>query len=208
LERIPKPIPAALGFRVKSGWAMAVLLVGPRNAPKLVKCQAVLLSDPRIPQSKQPCHAALELPGKEGKTLRKKLGRIVAGAAKKSVHELLRQASNEGHAVVGAGLVVGSLVDPRTLHNEHIRAHGLEGQLFRTVLRDALCAQEIPCQMLLEKTAYITASAALSKSPTDTKRIVAGLGELHEGSWRAEEKLAALAAWMALPAGAKERCEA
>jgi hypothetical protein len=203
LERIPKPIPAALGFRVKSGWAMAVLLVGPRNAPKLVMCQAVLLSDPRIPQSKQPCHAALELPEKEGKTLRKKLGRIVAGAAKKSVHELLRQASNEGHAVVGAGLVVGSLVDPTTLHNEHIRAHGLEGQLFRTVLRDALCAQEIPCQMLLEKTAYITASAALSKSPTDTKRIVAGLGELHEGSWRAEEKLAALAAWMALPAGAK-----
>jgi hypothetical protein len=29
------------------------------------------------------------------------------------------------------------------------------------------------------------------------------LGQLHEGSWRAEEKLAALAAWMALPAGAK-----
>jgi hypothetical protein len=48
LEGIPKPIPAALGFRVKSGWAMAVLLVGPRNAPKLVNCQAVLLSDPKI----------------------------------------------------------------------------------------------------------------------------------------------------------------
>jgi hypothetical protein len=128
----------------------------------------------------------------------------VAGAAKKCVHELLKQASKEGHAVVGAGLVVGRLVDPTTLHNQHIRAHGLEGQLFRTVLRDALCAQEIPCQVLLEKTVYITASAALSKSPTDTKRIIAGLGELHRGSWRAEEKLAALAAWMALPAGAKK----
>jgi hypothetical protein len=58
LERIPKPIPAALGFRVDSGWAMTVLLVGPRNAPKLVTCRAVLLSDPKIPQSKQPCHAA------------------------------------------------------------------------------------------------------------------------------------------------------
>ena len=204
MERIPKAIPAALGFRVKSGWAMAVLLVGPRNAPKLVKCQAVLLSDPKIPQSKQPCHAALDLPEKEAMTLTKKLGRIVAGAAKKSVHELLKQASKEGHAVVGAGLVVGSLADPATLHNQHIRAHGLEGQLFRTVLRDALCAQEIPCQVLLEKTAYTAASAALGKSPTDTKRMIAGLGELHEGSWRAEEKLAALAAWMALRAGAKK----
>jgi len=205
LERIPKPIPAALGFRVKSGWAMAVLLVGPRDAPRLVSCQAVLLSDPEIPQSKQPCHGALALPEKEGKTLTKRLGRIVAGAAKKSVHELLKQASKEGHAVVGAGLVVGSLVDPATLHNEHIRAHGLEGQLFRTVLEDALCEQGIPCQVLLEKTAYITASAALRKSPTDTKRMIAGLGELQEGSWRAEEKLAALAAWTALRAGAKKR---
>jgi hypothetical protein len=204
LERIPKPVPAALGFRVKSGWAMAVLLVGPPYAPRLVTCQAVLLSDPKIPQSKQPCHAALDLPAKEGETLRKKLGRIVAGAAKKSVHELLKQAGREGHAVVGAGLVVGSLVDPATLHNEHIRAHGLEGQLFRTVLEDALCEQKIPCQVLLEKTAYITASSALRKSPTDTKRIIAGLGELQEGSWRAEEKLAALAAWMALRAGAKK----
>jgi hypothetical protein len=204
LERIPKPIPAALGFRVKSGWAMAVLLVGPRNAPRLVKCQAVLLSDPEIPQSKQPCHGALRLPEKEGQTLTKKLRRIVAGAAKKSVHELLEQASKQGHAVVGAGLVVGSLVDPATLHNEHIRAHGREGQLFRTVLEDALGEQGIPCQVLLEKTAYITASAALGKSPTDTKQMIAGLGELQEGSWRAEEKLAALAAWMALRGGAKK----
>jgi hypothetical protein len=204
LERIRKAIPAALGFRVKSGWATAVLLVGPLKAPRVVKCQAVLLSDPEIPQSKQPCHGALRLPEKEGQTLTKKLRRIVAGAAKKSVHELLKQASNEDHAVVGAGLVVGSLVDPATLHNEHIRAHGLEGQLFRTVLEDALSEQGIPCQVLLEKSAYITASAALRKSPTDTKQMIAGFGELQEGSWRAEEKLAALAAWMALRAGAKK----
>jgi hypothetical protein len=204
LERIPKAIPAALGFRVKSGWAMAVLLVGPLKAPRLVKCQAVLLSDPKIPQSKQPCHAALDLPEKEGKALTKKLRKVVATAAKKSVRELLKQAVAGGYGVSGAGLVVGSLVDPGTLHNQHIRAHGLEGQLFRTALEDALGEQEIPWKVLLEKTAYITASSALRKSPTDTKRMIAGLGELREGSWGAEEKLAALAACMALPAGGKK----
>ena len=204
MEAIPKAIPATLGFRVKSGWAMAVLLAGPRNAPKLVRCQAVLLSDPKIPQSKQPCHAALDLPEKEGKALRKKLEGIVAGAAKKSVHELLKQARAEGYGVSGAVLVVGSLVDPATLHNEHIRAHGMEGQLFRTVLEGALGEQGIPSKVLLEKTAYGTASSAFGKSPADTRRMIAGLGELQEGSWRAEEKLAALAAWMALGAGDKK----
>jgi hypothetical protein len=52
--------------------------------------------------------------------------------------------------------------------------------------------------VLLEKKAYTTASSVLRKSAPETKRIIAGLGDSHEGSWRAEEKLAALAAWIAL----------
>ncbi len=167
---------------MKSGWAMAVLLVGPANAPKLVKCQAVLLSDPKIPQSKQPCHAALDLPEKEGKAHTKKLGRIVAGAAKKSVHEFLKQASKEGHGVVGAGLVVGSLVDPATLHNEHIRAHGLEGQLFRTVLEDALGAQKISYKVHVGEECVHSSVICASQIAGEAKRLIAGLGESHEGS--------------------------
>jgi hypothetical protein len=202
VAKTSKPTPAALGFRVKSGWAMAVLLAGPSNAPKLVRCQAVLLSDPRIPQSKQPHHAALDL-GNEGKAIAEKLCRVVTGAAKQSVQELLEQAVADGYGVVGAGLVVGSLVDPATLHNEHIRAHGLEGQLFRTALEDALRERGLASTVLLEKNAYATASPTLRKSAPEAKKIIAGLGESHEGSWRAEEKLAALAAWMALNAQIK-----
>jgi hypothetical protein len=98
-------------------------------------------------------------------------------------------------------LVVGSLVDPATLHNEHIRAHGLEGQLFRTVLEDALGEHGISTLVLLEKGAYLAASPRLRQSAAVAKRWIARLGEAHQGSWRAEEKLAALAAWVALSAG-------
>jgi hypothetical protein len=198
LEKTPKPIPAALGLRVKSGWAMAVLLAGSSSAPKLVRCQAVLLSDPKIPQSKQPCHAALGLREKEGKALKRKLQKVIAAAAKASVQVLLKQASAQGYDVVGAGVVVGSLVDPTTLHNEHIRAHGREGQIFRTVLEDAFQEHELPCRVLLEKNAYITASAAVRRSPGEAKKWIASLGDSHDGTWRAEEKLAALVAWVAL----------
>jgi hypothetical protein len=177
---------------------MAVLLAGSSDSPKLVKCQAVLLSDPKIPKSKQPYHPALELPEKEGKEVTHKLRKVVSKAAKQSVSELLEQADEAGYEVRGAALVVGSLVDPATLHNEHIRAHGLEGQLFRTVLEDAFRSEEIPCSVLLEKTAYTAAAPTLGKTPAATKRTVAALGDSHNGSWRAEEKLAALAAWVAL----------
>lgn len=196
--RAVKPLRAALGFRVKSGWAMAALLAGPSDKPQLVKCGPVLLSDPNIPQSKQPYHAGLELPQEEGEAVTRNLRNVVSHAAEKSVKELLEEAGAAAYDVRSAALVVGSLVDPATLHNDHMKAHGFEGQLFRTVLEDALRLQNIACAVLLEKNAYETAAPALRMAPAKARRAVVSLGETHEGSWRAEEKLAALAAWMAL----------
>ena len=193
-----KPLPAALGFRVKSGWAMVVLLAAPSNKPQLMKCGPILLSDPEIPGSKQPFHAALELPQKEARAVSKELQKVVRDAAKKSAKELLNEAEELRLDVRTASLVVGSTVDPATLHNEHIRAHALEGQLFRAALEDALGGLGIRCSVLVEKSAYASAAPELRRSAGEIKRAVATLGESHEGSWRAEEKLAALGAWIAL----------
>jgi hypothetical protein len=162
-----------------------------------------LLSDPKIPETKQPYHAALELSKKDGKAVTTKLCKIVARAAKQSVKSLLDEAHEAGYRLRGAGLIVGSLVDPATLHNDHMRAHGLEGQLFRTVVEEALSIQNIPYAVLVEKEAYRGAGMLLDRSPEETKSVIASLGKSREGSWRAEEKLAALGAWAMLEAGEK-----
>ena len=44
---------AALGFRVKSGWAVAVLLTGPARLPQLCDVQRIDLFDPRLPETRQ-----------------------------------------------------------------------------------------------------------------------------------------------------------
>jgi len=72
-------------------------------------------------------------------------------------------------------------------------------------LEDAFRSRDVPCAVLLEKTAYAIAATALRKSTVQAKRITASLGDSHEGSWRSEEKLAALAAWMSLVVHAKTR---
>ena len=198
MARNPDLAPAALGLRVKSGWAMAALVSGSASSPNLRHCQSVLLSDPKVPQSKQPYHAALELPEKQAAAITTRLRKVVSSVAEASVANLVRQAADAGCTIRGAALVVGSLAEPASLHNEHIRAHALEGQLFRTVLEDAFRSRGIPCAVLLEKSAYSTAAAALGKSPAEAKSIAAALGNSHDGSWRAEEKLAALAALTAL----------
>jgi len=48
---------AAAGFTVKSGWACAVLIGGTPAGPRLVDSRRVEISDPGIPDAKQPYHA-------------------------------------------------------------------------------------------------------------------------------------------------------
>jgi hypothetical protein len=43
---------ATIGFRIKSGWAMAVLLAGPTANPRVVERRRIALSDPRMPRTR------------------------------------------------------------------------------------------------------------------------------------------------------------
>jgi hypothetical protein len=94
--------------------------------------------------------------------------------------------------------VVGSLIDPAAVANPHIRAHALEGRLFRTILEDALRSAKLACAMILERETYLKAAAALGRTEDQVKRTVSALGRSAGGPWRADEKLAAAAAWLRL----------
>ena len=52
--------------------------------------------------------------------------------------------------------------------------------------------------MLGEKSAFKAASRAIHHEEDILKRTVTNLGRRFDGPWRAEEKLAALAAWVAI----------
>ena len=186
---------AALGFRVKSGWAAAVLLSGPVRSPRLCDNRVIDLSDARFPETRQPYHAAMGKLETDPVKIRARL-RIVRRVARQSIAKLL--AAYQGFAIRRAVIVVGSQIDPASITNPHIRAHALEGQLFRTTLDDALCAHRIHTVILIERDACSKASAHLKKASSDLRRVTQNLGRSGEGPWRAEEKLAALAAWVAL----------
>ena len=187
----------ALGFRVKSGWATAVLLAGPVQRPQALERRVVELSDPAVPESKQPYHAAAGTLEEDAAKIRQRT-KVIRTVTNRSVTQLLCDAQEAGYRVRGAGLVVGSQIDPAAISNPHIRAHALEGRLFRTALQEALQAQAVPCGVVVEREAYAKAATVLGQSEEHLKRAVAGLGHSLGGPWRAEEKLAALAAWIAL----------
>jgi hypothetical protein len=195
---------AALGFRVKSGWAAVVLLTGPTVSPTLRDNRVIDLSDPQSPETRQPYHAAIgELETDPRKVNRR--AKVVRDVTERSIANLLAGCRRKGYLIDRASLVVGSQVDPASVANPHIRAHALEGQLFRSVLDQALRAHKIHTAILLERDAYTRTAMHLKKSPDDVRQIIQNFRRSTEAPWRAEQKLAALAAWFALSHGLRSR---
>lgn len=193
-----KTAPAALGFRVKSGWAIAVLLAGPRTAPRVVDRRIAELSDPAVPEARQPFHAGLGVHEARGAKAVARLVRAVERFAHRSLAKLIAEYGAAGHRIRGVGIVVGSTIDPASIANDHIRAHAEEGRLFRAVIETAAGKSGLRAQVTPEKQLYAAAARALRTPVPRLKARVAALGEQVDGSWRSEDKAAALAAWMAL----------
>ena len=188
---------ATLGFRVKSGWAVSILIDGSVRSPHLCGSQVINLSDPRNPETRQPYHAAMGVLETNARKLKRRM-QSIRRATEKSIVDLLKRCTDNGYAIRRAALVVGSVIDPDSIANPHIRAHALEGRLFRTTLETALQSHGIQCAIFIERDTYVTASNVLRQSRTHIQRTLAHLSRSVNGPWRADQKLAALAAWMSL----------
>lgn len=196
------PAEIALGFRVKSGFAVAVALCGTAAAPVPLARRIVQLSDPAIAETKQPYHDGVGTAQQDMKEIAR-LARIIQDCARQSVARLLSDGALAGGRCRGAGLIVGSVIDPAKVGNLHIRAHANEGRLFRTVLEEALGGHGVKCAVIVEKTLDAQAPKILGRPVGQIRRIVGSFGESLDGPWRAEEKAAATAAWMLLRGGSK-----
>jgi hypothetical protein len=186
-----------LGFTVKSGWACAVVLDGPVASPNVVASRRIELSDPADAQSRQPYHAATGTARKPGPQL-DKLVASVEKFGQQSVDAFIREQEKAGRRFDGVGIVVGSLIDPTQIANDHIRIHALEGQLFRGIVKAATDRRELAASVWRERDLYGFAEKELKRPEGELRRTVAELGRSLTGPWRAEHKAASVAAWLAL----------
>jgi hypothetical protein len=188
---------SAIGFTVKSGWAIAVLLTGPRTDPRVVDSRHIDLSDPALPESRQPYHAGFGTARARGRVLTK-LVASVERFGQRAVTELIREYQDGGHRLRAAGVVVGSLIDPEHIANDHIRIHALEGRLFREVVEAGAARNGLRSAVWRERDLQAAASDVLGRSESAVRGALTELGRAVNGSWRGEHKNAALAAWLVL----------
>lgn len=182
----------AIGLRVKSGHAIAVVLAGSTDAPRPVERRLIALSDPKAAETRQPYHDGFYQTEEDAREIARRV-RIVKRCAQRSVEVLVNETG-----VVRAAMVVGSVIDPGTVRNPHVRAHAHEGRLFRSVLEEALQARGVDCDVIVDKQLSERASKDLGRPPAVVARTVLAFGKALGGPWRADEKAAATAAWLAL----------
>ncbi len=188
---------AAIGFTVKSGWASAVLLVGPATAPRVVDSRRIDLSDPAIPESRQPYHAGFGTARDTGP----ELSRMVAAVkrfGRQSVTDVIRHYQTAGASLKGAGVVVGSLIDPAHIGNDHIRIHALEGQLFRRVVEEAATRSGLSCSIWRDRDLHAEVAGHLKLSEQAIQNTLTAFARDVGRPWRTEQKSAALAAWLVI----------
>jgi hypothetical protein len=190
---------ASIGLKAKTGRAIAVALQGPAAAPQLIKRMELVLTDPCIPQTFQPYHEVMELPWLESQKKVKPFIRAIEKVAAKALGELVREIESEGLQVVGVGIVGGADRDLAKLGGYHIRAHAAEGLLFRQVLEFAAQANKLSYRTFVEKVLLTQAASELGLSPPTLNTRLGSLGSALGPPWRADQRVAAAAAWLSFP---------
>src|SRR5262245_15619298 len=105
----------SIGFRIKSGWAMAILVAGDNQSARALDRRIIRLSDESIPATKQPYHVIEEIAdAAEAEKEIARLCKIVSRIGNQEVTKLLKEYAGK-YKLKSGGLVVGSDIDPQKI---------------------------------------------------------------------------------------------
>lgn len=192
---------ATLGLRAHSGWAALVVLAGSAAAPVVIDRRRVETADPRIHGAVQPYHAAKEMKLTDAEAF---LARCTAAArqmAETAVKMTVAEMARKGHAVAGACVLLSSgrpTPDLAATLRSHPMIHTAEGHFFRDALRTGCESCGLPVLSVKEKELIHRAATEIGIPGDDLQRRVAELGKSVGRPWQQDEKLCAIAAWLAL----------
>ena len=190
----------ALGLRAHSGWAALVAVAGTPRSPEILLRRRVELADPTFEGSKQPYHAA---EGKKLPAAEKIIGRCAGDArrlAGEALDEVLAALKRSQRPAVACGLLLASgrpLPGLEAILASHALIHTADGELFRDALAAAAQARRLPVIRVREKEISARAAASLGIPEEEIARCLKTAGRLVGSPWTQDQKLAALAAWVA-----------
>lgn len=192
---------AAVGFRVHSGWAAAVVVCGPADAPLVVDRRKIQLVKTFSYTFRQPYHTAEKMPRPDGVKFIREVQSDARQLALSSLRSLQADLAEGDFKLVRSALLLASgsaLPALDQILASHALIHTADGELFRDSLRAACARCHLPVQGIKEKELFATSSEALGMREATLKRRVSELGKALGPPWSQDEKFAALGAWLSL----------
>ena len=192
----------ALGLKAHSGWAALVALAAPDGALELVDRRRIeLIESGDVYWAKQPYHAAEGLEPDEARDVVK---RGIASARRLAVRELraaVKRARDAKHEIAACAVLASNPMPDWSVAEilaVHFRMHKAEGVLFREALARGAETCGLPLVEIREKDLADHAERTLETPRARLTKAIAELGKSAGAPWGADQKQAALAAWVAL----------
>jgi hypothetical protein len=192
---------AALGVRAHSGWAVVVAVAGSPSKPIVLERRRVETADASIPGSKQPYHAAERLDPRKAEGLIERCRDSSTQLTTAAMKALVAELAGSGRTVVGTGILFASgrpLPELAAILQSHALIHTAEGEFFREALVRASGHCSLPVTRVKEREVWDRGAALFRLEASDLQLRINELGRSLGPPWRQDEKLASLAAWIAL----------
>jgi hypothetical protein len=202
---VKAPTAGTLGIAPHSGWAVAVLVAGTPAEPRVMLRERLELSDARHAGSKQPYHELEGLPLAQAQRQLARLCASASGLAQSALRALLERAQAAGVKPRAAGILDSSGRSGATLAEilaSHALIHTADGNHFREALAQGCQAMGLRVARIPQRELTGRAATALGKSPDQLAATVTALGRGMGSPWGADQKDAALLAWLLLADGA------
>jgi len=193
---------AALGLRCHSGWAAFVVLGEASASPRILERGRMSLCDATITGSKQPFHEAEPMVFAAAHQYIEKCRASTNDLALRAMRALVdRYGIFRGCCLLTAsGRPLPAL---RDVLESHALIHAAEGEFYRDAVAEAAKQMRIPVFRIRERDLDVAAER-LPGSEKDRRERLVAFGKQVGAPWRQDEKLAALAAWLALAGKASQ----
>ena len=162
------------------------------------------LTDETLAGAKQPYHAIEGLPLPAARARLAALRESAGALAGRGVSALMGTARTAGIEPIAAGILDSSGRDPGALEAilaSHALIHTADGNHFREALAAGCAALGLTCVRIRQRDLPGEAARTLQRTPKELAAAVARLGREAGSPWGADQKGAALLAWLLLARG-------
>jgi hypothetical protein len=192
---------AAMGVAAHSGWAAVVALGRTPNGPQVLARSRLDLIEAGFPESKQPYHAVEALAMEEASQRLDGYRRQAEAKALAALHHLQEEVTGREFRLKSVGILESSGRKGSSLESilaSHAAIHSADGDHFRSALSTAAQTLGLSVSRVPARDLDTRAAACLHQSLNHLADAVRQLGRQVGSPWGADQKQAALLAWLLL----------